>query len=120
MAKKHHDLLEDECHSLDKLIGQSLASSGKETPESSAAFHKSVVKSKDVLDQEEKKRKLETELVFAEPNSDDEEPLANFQQLRSDLQERIAEKEDQIEVLKSELDLPPRSGPVTRHLDTKS
>ena len=117
ITKKHHDLLEDECHSLDKLIGQSLASSGKETAESSAAFHKSVVKSKDVLDQEEKKRKLETELVFAEPNSDDEEPLANFQQLRSDLEERIAEKEDQIEVLKSELDLPPRSGPVTSHLD---
>ena len=32
ITKKHHDLLEDECHSLDKLIGQSLASSGKETP----------------------------------------------------------------------------------------
>ena len=29
ITKKHHDLLEDECHSLDKLIGQSLASSGK-------------------------------------------------------------------------------------------
>ena len=101
--------------SVDKLIGQSLASSGKEIPESSAAFHTFVVKSKDILDQEEKKRKLETELVFAEPN--DEVPLANFQQLRSDLQERIAEKEDQIEVLKSELDLPPRSGPVTSHLD---
>ena len=34
ITKKHHDLLEDECHSLDKLIGQSLASSGKETPRS--------------------------------------------------------------------------------------
>ena len=33
ITKKHHDLLEDECHSLDKLIGQSLASSGKETAE---------------------------------------------------------------------------------------
>ena len=57
ITKKHHDLLEDECHSLDKLIGQSLASSGKEIPESSAAFHTFVVKSKDILDQEEKKRK---------------------------------------------------------------
>ena len=28
----------------------------------------------------------ETELVFTELNSDDEEPLANFQQLRTDLQ----------------------------------
>ena len=54
ITKKHHDLLEDECHSLDKLIGQSLASSGKETPESSAAFHKYVAKSNDILDQKRK------------------------------------------------------------------
>ena len=38
ITKKHHDLLEDECHSLDKLIGQSLASSGKETPWSAGGW----------------------------------------------------------------------------------
>ena len=57
ITRKHHDLLEDEYHSLDKLIGESLASPGKETPESSAAFHKFVAKSKETLQQEEEKRK---------------------------------------------------------------
>ena len=38
ITKKHHDLLEDECHSLDKLIAESLAASGKQTTEMSAAF----------------------------------------------------------------------------------
>ena len=77
-----------------------------------------VSKVKEMQDQEEEKRMLETELVFNELNSDDE-PLANFQQMRTDLQDRIAEKEDRIEALRSQLDLPPLSGPaVAHHLDT--
>ena len=45
--------------------------------------------------------------------------LPTSNKMRTDLQDRIAEKEDRIEALRSQLDLPPLSGPaVAHHLDT--
>ena len=65
-----------------------------------------------------RKGKLETELAFHEPNSDNEVPLANFQNRQTQLQDKIAEKEDKIDEIKSKLNLLRLSGPVTNHLAT--
>ena len=64
-----------------------------------------------------RKRKLEIELIFHEPDSDNEVPLADFQNRHTELQHKIAEKEDKIDVMRSKLNLPCLSGRVTNHLD---
>ena len=50
-----------------------------------------------------RKGKLETELAFHEPNSDNEVPLANFQNRQTELQDKIAGKEGKIDEMRSKL-----------------
>ena len=95
------------CHSLDKHIAESLASSDKQ--QNPAQQPSLPIKKSNT--HEEEKRDLETEFVFNAPD-DCGEPLANFQHQQNELMDRIVEKEEQISCMKSRL-----SGPVTNNLD---
>lgn len=61
---------------------------------------------KEINREEEAKRRLETLLVFHEPDSDEGTPLANFQAEQIKLQNKIEEKDDKIEDMKTKLNLP--------------
>ena len=115
ITKKHHDLLEQQCHSIDKEVAESLARSGRHT-DTDSVFTQYVNKIKDIHKQEEEVRQLETQLVFNEPNSD-AEPLADFQRNQQTFRDKLHELEDELEEMRNNLELPLLSGPVTKHLD---
>ena len=60
---------------------------------------------KQIQDKEAKKRELETELVFCEPDNDNEVTLADFQNRQTKLQDKMAEKEEEIGEMRSKLNL---------------
>ena len=118
VTKKHHDLLESECHLLDKKIAECMAKNphGFDTTDCTKAFTDYVIQLRQVENEQEEKRKLETQLVFADllPVHDESELRA----VQDGLQQRIDEKEDKISELEANLKLPLLSGPVTEHLDS--
>ena len=113
ITKKHDVLLEKECHELDTQIAESIAKAGNTTD---TTLHTYVEQVREIDREEENMQLLAGHYVFNEP--DDESTLADFQTAQEHLQDQIHAKEDEIERLKSHLQLSYRSGPVTKQLDT--
>ena len=129
VGKKHHDLLEKDCHTLDKNIAASMAESLHETLETKTCFGKYVNKLKEINTRlKHHERELETvgtELAFydlySHQGEGDSGSVAHNKQLREQAEEDYSnllehlEKDE--EILTTE-QLPFRFGPVTASLDT--
>ena len=115
VVKKHHDLLEDECHTLDLAIASVYARSG-ETHEGETLFGQYVNCLQTIQEHEQKKRFYETKLQGMEDERDYYKTA--FDQKKQEVQDKIRKYTEKIKTKKEEAELPIRSGPVTAHLDS--
>ncbi|XP_070178247.1 uncharacterized protein [Littorina saxatilis] len=117
IVKKHHVLLEHECHKLDKTIAAVLVKesevdfSGMTKP-----FEEFVKALKDINDEEKKKQHFETQLVFLQ--EDDFHSTDSYNKKRAELQDDINKTYDSAETQRRQLsELQLLAGPVTSNLD---
>lgn len=117
IVKKHHTLLENECHQLDKKIAESLAEIKDSTCEDcSQIFQKYVKDLRAIKKLEKEKQTTEGLAVFEERRPRETEN--HFEDRRQELLAKIADLEDEIENLQNTTtDLRFLCGPVTAGLD---
>ena len=119
VVKQHHDLLEKECHSLDKLIANSLARANtvvdfKSTP----AFEDYVRQHKKTRKTKREKIHLQQRLLELTRQLNDSLPLIVLQKRTEKLSTKIKQLQDQIDKLTAHNTLPRLAGPVTSNLDS--
>ena len=119
IVKKHHDLLEQECHELDKLIARKCAQQktghGNSTP-----FERYISKYSTVHDNivrlREEERHLGTMINCLE--HDPQKRYFDHQKYKvSSLKRELKTVEEQLEITLKRCNLPFRSGPATSSLD---
>ena len=125
ISKKHHDILEKDCHALDKQIGVTLAEDSEKKFENKTQFGKFVNKLQNLKQNlKEKEKEMDAvgaKLIFDDlySKSDPKHRLKN----RKSLKRRYDELEQELDETEKELGeaaktLPFLSGPVTANLDT--
>ncbi|XP_067667443.1 uncharacterized protein [Haliotis asinina] len=111
VVKKHHVMLERECHELDLLIGGHALMTEEESPD--AEFGEYILRSREIQKREKKEKKLSTLLEEMEDNT----PLAHLELQENKLQETLKKLRKNISRKTQENKLKERKGPVTSNLD---
>ena len=112
IVKRHHDLLEDECHLIDKAIGRDKAKLSANLTDTQ--FHQYVKKCKKIIDL----KNLRTSVVQRLERDHDKIPLRNLLTWKQTQLSKIADLDTQIEKAKKAATLDKLSGPVTSNLET--
>ncbi|KAL8570149.1 hypothetical protein ACOMHN_030946 [Nucella lapillus] len=103
IVKKHHDLLEDQCHKLDQQVARSVASGdGTNCDMFSAPFHKYIKDAKKLKGQQSHLKNLKSKAKREDS---------------MELQNKIRQQENTISETKAALSLPIRAGPIAANLD---
>ena len=116
IVKKHHDLIQKECHYLDKHVAQSLAKTNEDFS-STQVFQDYVQQLREIEEQSQKHQRLETRLTMYQP--EDTVPLATTRHEQQQLSDRIERLQCKIAEMKDKVTpLPDKSGPITANLES--
>ena len=121
LQKTHHDLLERDCHSLDKCIAEALAAGTDESYDNITAFGQYVNQLQSIKKDEKELHKAETKMSEVLDRISIEGTSSKLTKLQEITQWSINDLYDSIEEKKTEFehqDLPFLSGPVTSNLDS--
>ena len=116
IVKKHHDLIQKECHYLDEHVAQSLAKTNEDFS-STQVFQDYVQQLREIEEQSQKHQRLETRLTMYQP--EDDVPLATTRHEQQQLSDRIERLQCKIAEMKDKVTpLPNKSGSITANLES--
>ena len=120
IVKRHHDMLEQECHALDKIIADCIAEDTDSTYERNTPFGQYVSRLQNIKKKEKEYRRRENKLSEILDRKERKETGIDLDQMEEEAQRNLDTMYDILEEERNELkcnDLAFLSGPVTSNLD---